>query len=314
MDLNLQALKYALEVERNASISKAAEKLYMGQPNLSKAIKELESTLGIAIFKRTPKGVVPTRDGEKFLAYARKILGEIEEMKVSFWHDKNSKVYFDVVVPKTSYISNTFAEFVSRFDNAEKIEMNFKETDSMQVIRDVSDEDYNLGVVRYKTVFEKYYIDSIKEKGLVFEPIYEFDCIILMSKNHPLADKDDLTTEDLAGYVEVAHGDWAVPRFSQDELRKHEKERRVAKRIYIYERGSQFDMLRKIPSSYMLATPLPNNDLLTAHGLLKKRCKLPHSRYKDLLVYRKGYKLTEIELLFIDKLKGSITEMNKSDI
>lgn len=58
--MNLTHLRYMVEVERLGSITKAASALYMGQPNLSKAIKEMEREVGIPIFKRSAKGVVAT--------------------------------------------------------------------------------------------------------------------------------------------------------------------------------------------------------------------------------------------------------------
>ena len=82
--MNTQHFKYALEVEKTGSITKAAENLFMGQPNLSKSIKELEDTLGIEIFKRTSRGVVPTDKGQEFLRYAKNILSQIEEMQSIF--------------------------------------------------------------------------------------------------------------------------------------------------------------------------------------------------------------------------------------
>jgi DNA-binding transcriptional LysR family regulator len=70
--MNIQYLKYALEVAKQKSISKASRALYMGQPNLSRAIKELEDELGIVIFERNSKGIIPTPDGEEFLQYAKR--------------------------------------------------------------------------------------------------------------------------------------------------------------------------------------------------------------------------------------------------
>ena len=78
--MNILHLKYAVEVEQTGSITQAAENLYMGQPNLSKAIRELEKNIGIAIFKRTPKGFVPPARGEEFLITAKKILAKIENL------------------------------------------------------------------------------------------------------------------------------------------------------------------------------------------------------------------------------------------
>ncbi len=79
--VNLQHLKYVVEVEKTGSITQAAQNLYMGQPNLSKAIKELEKNLGIVIFKRTSKGVLPTAQGEEFLRYAKSILDQVQRME-----------------------------------------------------------------------------------------------------------------------------------------------------------------------------------------------------------------------------------------
>ena len=78
--MNLQQLKYAVEIARVGSISKAAKNLYMGQPNLSKSIKELEAELGQTLFSRTARGVQPTRAGEDFLGYARSILSQVESL------------------------------------------------------------------------------------------------------------------------------------------------------------------------------------------------------------------------------------------
>ncbi len=55
--MNLQQLRYAVEVAKTGSITAAAKNLYMGQPNLSKNIRELEAELGITLFERTARGV-----------------------------------------------------------------------------------------------------------------------------------------------------------------------------------------------------------------------------------------------------------------
>ena len=79
--MNILHLKYAVEIAKTGSLNKAAENLYMGQPNLSRAIRELETSLGITIFERTSRGMIVTADGEEFLQYARRILAQIDEME-----------------------------------------------------------------------------------------------------------------------------------------------------------------------------------------------------------------------------------------
>ena len=79
--MNIQYLKYAVEVARIGSISRAAEELYIAQPNLSRAIKELEKDLGITIFDRNSKGMTLTHDGERLVEYGKAILRQINEVE-----------------------------------------------------------------------------------------------------------------------------------------------------------------------------------------------------------------------------------------
>ncbi len=151
--MNIAHLKYAVEVEKTASITKAAENLFMGQPNLSRGIKELEETLGVKIFKRTSKGIVPTPQGEEFLGYAKSILAQIEEMESLYKPEKNNKLKFSISVPRASYIADAFSKFVREADMSKEIEFSFKETNAMRAIRNVVQENYGLAIVRYQTIF-----------------------------------------------------------------------------------------------------------------------------------------------------------------
>ena len=109
--MNILHLKYAVEVAKTRSISKAAENLYMGQPNLSRAIKELEESLGITIFRRTTKGISITPDGEEFLQYARQIVQKVDEVEQIYHNGRQKKQSFSVSVPRASYLSYAMADF-----------------------------------------------------------------------------------------------------------------------------------------------------------------------------------------------------------
>ena len=110
--MEIQHLKYALEVERSKSISKAAEKLFVSQPFLSKAIRELEADIGIDIFNRTSRGVIPTKKGEDFLARAKEIMAMVDETENAYKSQKPETYNFEIVVPIACYISQAFVEFV----------------------------------------------------------------------------------------------------------------------------------------------------------------------------------------------------------
>ena len=107
--MNILHLKYAVEVAKTQSISKAAENLYMGQPNLSRAIKELEESLGITIFKRTSKGITTTPDGDEFLQKARRIVSQVEEVEEIYRNGRVKKQTFSVCVPRASYFSHDYS-------------------------------------------------------------------------------------------------------------------------------------------------------------------------------------------------------------
>ena len=184
--MNIAHLKYAVEVEKTASITKAAENLFMGQPNLSRGIKELEETLGVKIFKRTSKGIVPTPQGEEFLGYAKSILAQIEEMESLYKPEKNNKLKFSISVPRASYIADAFSKFVREADMSKEIEFSFKETNAMRAIRNVVQENYGLAIVRYQTIFESFFTNMLRDKGMKSENIWEFEYQLLISKNDPL--------------------------------------------------------------------------------------------------------------------------------
>ena len=156
--MDIRHLKYALEIERHRSISKAAEKLYVSQPFLSKAIKELESDIGVDIFNRTSRGVVPTKKGEIFLARAREIISDMEELELSFRETSAEAVSIELSVPIACYISHAFVDFVRALEPGDEIKMDYRETNTMSTIRHVAERDCNIGIIRYQTNFEDYYL------------------------------------------------------------------------------------------------------------------------------------------------------------
>ena len=150
--MNIMHLKYAVEVAKTGSITQAAEILFMGQPNLSKAIKELEENLGVTIFKRTSKGIVPTQQGEEFLVYAKRILAQIDELESKYRKDTISKQTFSISIPRGSYMAYGFTNFVKRLDREKEIEIRYNETNSVEAIANITQSNYNLAIIRFRDV------------------------------------------------------------------------------------------------------------------------------------------------------------------
>lgn len=296
--MNILHLKYAVEVAKTRSISKAAENLYMGQPNLSRAIKELEESLGITIFRRTTKGISITPDGEEFLQYARQIVQKVEEVEQIYQNGRQKKQSFSVSVPRASYLSFAMADFSRSMKTGSPAEFYYCETNSMNAINSVVREDFNLGIVRFQASYEKYFSDLFKDKKLASETIAEFSYLMIISKNDPLASKETVSIEELSDYIEICHADPYVPSVPTIDVRRSELTDFVERRIFVYERGTQFVILKTVPQTFMWVSPVPQ-PLLDANDLAQVRVKGAEKLYKDVLIYRKNYRLSDLDKEFI---------------
>ena len=145
----------------------------------------------------------------------------------------------------------------------------------------------------------------LAEKGLAYENIWEFECLVLMSKNHPLAASEVIDYETLMkASIEIVHGDNVIPYLPVPEIKKplsSEESEYIPKHIYVYERGSQFDMLSRIPNTYMWVSPIPD-EMIRRYKLVQRQCRIDNNSFKDLLIYPKEYKFSETDRKFINKL------------
>ncbi len=303
--MNIMHLKYAIEVAKTGSITQAAENLFMGQPNLSKAIKELEENLGVTLFKRTSKGIIPTQKGEEFLVYAKRILTQIDELETIYKSPHNDKQSFSISIPRGSYMAYGFTNFVKRLHRGKEIEIRYNETNSVEAISNITQSNYNLAIIRFRDVFEPYFTSLLREKEFKSQLVWEFKYIAVMSKDSPLAKKSVLTIADFADSVEILHGDTAVPSLPTLEAKRMENIEHSNKRIYVVERGSQFELLSAIPDTFMWVSPIPQR-MLDRYGLIQRHVSDADYTYKDLLVHQRSYRLTELDRMYIEELHSAV--------
>ncbi len=298
--MNILHMKYAVEVAGAGSINKASETLLIAQPNLSRSIKELEADLGITIFDRSAKGMVLTEEGERFVGYAKKILAQIDEVETMYKTGCQSKRQFSVCVPRASYVADAFAQFSKKIGEA-SAELFYKETNSKRTMDSILHSDYRLGIIRYAENYDKYFKAVFEEKGLDYELVTEFRYVLIMSRNSPLGNKEEIRYPDLSAYIEIAHADPYVPSLALADVKKEELPDNIARRIFVFERASQFELLTENPDTFMWVSPV-TDALLERYGLVQKKCMDNQKVYKDVLVYRKDYHLTELDQLFITEL------------
>lgn len=303
--MNTLHFRYAVEIEKTRSITQAAENLYMAQPNLSKAIKELENSLGITIFRRTSKGVIPTDQGVKFLECARQILIQIDSMEAISSPNKHEKRRMRISVPRTAYISKAFSDYIAGSEYPEDMEIYFCETNSMRTIENVRENGYNFGIIRFNSAHEKYFSDFLAEKNLESQLLWNYEILAVMSAEHPAAEKENLTYGELsADYAELTQGDDAVPYIAgavEKLFTANRPENTKTRRIYMYDRGSALDFLLTVPQSFMLDSPVPES-LCGKYNLVQRKCSFPDNCFRDYIVYTAGHKLSESELALVNKL------------
>lgn len=298
--MNLLHMKHALEVAKAGSLSKASEVLLIAAPNISRSIKELEADLGITIFDRTQSGMKLTPEGEEFLEFAKSILGQIDQVENYYKKGHQKKQTFSISVPRASYICEAFAEF-SKSLSKDAAEIFYKETNSQRTINNMLNHDYKLGIVRYAENYDMYFKTMLEEKGFTYELITEFTYKIIMSKDSPLAKLHAISADDLVDYIEIAHADPYVPSMPVSKVVKEELSDDIDRRIFVFERTSQFELLSRNLETFMWVSPIPKS-LLERYDLVQKECSENRKIYKDLLIYKNGYKLSKLDRQFITEL------------
>ncbi len=285
--MNFVHLKYAVEIEKTGSISKAAENLFMGQPNLSKAIKELENETGITIFIRTPKGVIPTEQGREFLKKARELISSFKNFSESYNKDNARIAGFSVAVPRADYIANAFTSFVSMLDNNEQISLQYKETDNDKIINRIMDFDIGMGIIRLSADNEKKYLKLLLDNDIKYRILWEFDYKLICSRESPLAKHSKIISKtDLDDMTELVFGD----------------EESSKKGITINDRGSKYDLLTTLTDTYMWVSPTPKS-VLEQYRLLQLNADAEKKRYKDVLIFRSDYNMSRLDELFLSELE-----------
>ncbi len=302
--MNILHMKYALEVAKAGSITKASKVLFVAPPNISRSVKELETDLGIEIFIRTTKGVKLTPEGEEFINFAQRILGQIEAQEQFYKNDLPKVQKFSVSVPRACYISEAFAEFTKSLEK-NTAEVFYRETNAQHTIQDVSNDNYNLGIIRYASNYDRYFKEMLDGNGITYELITEFTYRLIMNAQHPLAEKENISLDDLKDYIEITKADSYVPSASfiaNDD--KNAMDDSIRRRIFIFERASEFDLLSTNPETFMWVSPTPQR-ILDRYNLVLKKCEDNKRTYRDLLIYKSGYKMTALDRDFLTNLCDS---------
>ncbi len=305
--MNFTDLKHVVEIDKLGSISLAAKKLYIAQSNLSRAVKKLEKQYDIIIFERTPKGIETTREGKKFIDQAKEVLYQVESLTSSYSTTKKKGINLKFSVPRATYISEVFSNFLNSLEDKDNLTIHYAEANSMKTIRNVLDFHYDVGIIRYNSLHEGYYLSLLKLKKLSHSLILEFDYLLLTSKDSIIADKHIRSDEDLKDCIELVYGDKRLPSGEYVDLTDNDREESQDRVIYLYERGALFETLSKVPNTYMWVSPMPE-ETLEKYGLVQLRWGAYPKYMKDVLVYKESRPIKGHSLEFLNLLKEKTRE------
>ena len=215
--MTLQQLLYTISIAKNKSMNKAAEELFVSQPSLSAAIKELEEEIGIELFLRSNRGVVITPEGEEFLAYGRQMLDVYHLMEEKYIHKKGLKKKFSVSMQHYTFAVQAFINLAKDY-GMEDYEFAVYETKTFEVIKNVKDQKSELGVLYLNDFNQKALNKVFRESQIEFIPLFDCSIYVYLSTNNPLADQAMIAFEDLKQYpcLSFDQGDYNSFYFAEE--------------------------------------------------------------------------------------------------
>lgn len=300
--MNLQYVKYALEIARTGSISKAAENLSVAQPNLSRAVKELEGQLGISIFERTRTGMTVTPEGEKLLSAGERILREVGELETMFSGESRPRRSFSFIGPSSVYLSHAFMSFACSLPAEERFDLIYREAAADEILEQVTSGACKLGILRIPLHFEKYYTEKLAARELKAETVADFSPVAVAVLGSALAGFERVTPHILADYCEIQYPDAPRPEGADGD-------RSPRRTLLVTEQSTRLSILTGDPTAYQFDAPMPGH-LAAERGLIQRPVH-EGTPYRDLLVTQAAYRLTNTDEAFLRALRGTVRSLQE---
>lgn len=202
--MRLQQLHYIIKIVECGSMNEAAKQLYITQPSLSNAVKDLEAEMGISIFIRNPKGITLTKDGVEFLSYARQIVEQASLLEDRYKNQNSNRDLFSVSSQHYAFVVNAFVSLLKETDMSQ-YELFLRETRTWEIIDDVKNFRSEIGVLFLNDYNRDVLTKLLDESHLISNLLFKTQPHIFVSEDHPLADKTSLTLEDLEPYPYLSY-------------------------------------------------------------------------------------------------------------
>lgn len=300
--MTLQQLKYVIEVASRGSMNEAAKRLFISQPSLSNAIKDLEEELHITIFDRTNKGISLSKEGAEFLSYARQVVEQAELLENRYLNAKPSPQHFSVSTQHYAFAVNAFVNLVRRYGQ-EEYELALRETKTYEIIQDVKTQRSEIGILYQNEFNAKVISKLLKDAGLQFTGLFTARPHIFISIQNPLAKQPNVTIDQLQDYpyLSFEQGEYNSFHFSEEILStlSHNKS------IRVNDRATLFNLLIGLNgytiSTGVLSSDLNGNEIISVPLMCEETIHVGWISHKNVA-------LSKLAAAYIDALHEAIEE------
>lgn len=300
--MTLQQISYIIAVSKAGSMNKAAQSLFISQPALTNAIKELEEEIGCSIFIRTGKGVIATKEGKEFLTYARQLYQQFELINHKFIESKSIKRKFGVSMQHYSFAVQAFVDTVKEYDTS-KYELFLRETKTLEVIEDVGNFKSEIGVLYLNKFNEKVIKHYLTKHDCEFHNLVKCQAYVYIYKNHPCAKQKSISFEDLKPYpcLSFEQGDESSFYFAEEILSTNEYERTIK----TTDRATMLNLMVGL-NGYTLCSGIISEEL-NGSDYITVPFKSDDENNNEVMqigyILKKKSRLSEIGKLYIEKMK-----------
>lgn len=317
--MNIQTLRYVVEIEDYGSINKAAQQLFVSQSTLSRAIQEIEEETGFIIFQRSHKGVIATHEGRKIIEQAKKILMEIDTFENRFSLNRSlgqEETSLRLGVQRSSPAVTAFLKVYEMYEKeAEFLNMVLYEGSKNQIIKLLHDRILDIAVLHYLGEDMEEFKNECESIGLESQDIYESPICIQVRGGHPLAKYDSITLDKLKDYTRIAFLDEDLTRINYCSDVMQFDRNLLKKRIVVQERGTQRELLAQT-DGYYIGNFYDSQKLgnMGAYSPVDIKCIPLQNTSTSIvatLVYRKNYKFNSCEQHYMTAVENLLNGMKQ---
>ncbi len=300
--MTLQQIHYAITISEKGSFNKASEVLYISQPSLTEAMRELEADLGIIIFHRSGRGVTLTSDGVEFISYARELYRQYEVIAERYGENSALKKKFAVSTQHYSFAVKSFVELIKKL-NTDEYEFAIREVRTQKVIDDVSTLKSEVGILYLSDFNSPLLTKLMRTNTLEFHELITCDAYVYLWKGHPLANHKSIRFEELIGYPSLSfeQGGSGSMYFDEEILSNNHYPRTIK----ATDRATMLNLMVGL-NGYTLCSGIICEELNGGDYIAvpyEPDSEHPGSKMKIGYITKKNIRLSKVGKMYIEELK-----------